>query len=41
MTTWQYRGADLMADVFLAVIDNAVTCDVRRGDPYAWLHGIA
>jgi RNA polymerase sigma factor (sigma-70 family) len=36
-----HLAADLTADVFLAVIDNAASYDVRRGDPAAWLHGIA
>lgn len=36
-----HLAADLTADVFLAVIDNAASYDVRRGDPSAWLHGIA
>ena len=36
-----HLAADLTADVFLAVIDNASSYDPRRGDPAAWLHGIA
>jgi RNA polymerase sigma-70 factor (ECF subfamily) len=35
-----HLAADLTADVFLAVIDNAASYDPRRGDPAAWLHGI-
>jgi RNA polymerase sigma factor (sigma-70 family) len=36
-----HLAADLTADVFLAVINNAASYDPRRGDPAAWLHGIA
>jgi RNA polymerase sigma-70 factor (ECF subfamily) len=36
-----HLAADLTADVFLAVIDNAASYDPRRGDPRAWVFGVA
>lgn len=36
-----YLAADLTADVFLAAIDSAATYNPSRGNPAAWLHGIA
>jgi RNA polymerase sigma-70 factor, ECF subfamily len=36
-----YRIADLTADVFLAVIDSADSFRPSRGEPVAWLFGIA
>jgi RNA polymerase sigma factor (sigma-70 family) len=36
-----YRIADLTADVFLAVIDSAHSFRPSRGEPVAWLFGIA
>lgn len=34
-------AADLTADVFLAAIDSASSFDPRRGNPSAWLFGVA
>lgn len=36
-----YLAADLTADVFLAAIDSAHTYRRGRGDPVAWLYGVA
>ncbi len=36
-----YRAADLTAEVFLAVIESAETFTPGRGDPAAWLYGVA
>jgi RNA polymerase sigma-70 factor (ECF subfamily) len=36
-----YLAADLTADVFLAAIDSAAGYDATRGNPAAWLYGIA
>ncbi|MDQ1702375.1 MAG: hypothetical protein QOF57_1627 [Frankiaceae bacterium] len=36
-----YVAADLTADVFLAAIDSAHSYDHRRGNPTAWLFGVA
>jgi RNA polymerase sigma-70 factor (ECF subfamily) len=36
-----YLAADLTADVFLAAIDSAHSYDPRRGNPTAWLSGVA
>jgi RNA polymerase sigma factor (sigma-70 family) len=36
-----HLAADLTADVFLAAIDTAASFDPRRGDPSAWLYGVA
>lgn len=35
-----HRAADLTADVFLAVIDPALSYHPERGEPRAWLFGI-
>jgi RNA polymerase sigma-70 factor (ECF subfamily) len=35
------HASDLVADIFLAVIDGATTYDPHRGPPVAWLFGIA
>jgi RNA polymerase sigma factor (sigma-70 family) len=36
-----HRAADLTADVFLAVVDSAHTYRPSRGEPVAWLYGVA
>jgi RNA polymerase sigma factor (sigma-70 family) len=36
-----YLAADLTADVFLAAIDSAHTYRPDRGEPIAWLYGVA
>jgi RNA polymerase sigma-70 factor (ECF subfamily) len=36
-----YRAADLTADVFVAVIESAGSYRRSRGEPVAWLYGIA
>src|SRR5262249_5404141 len=36
-----FLAADLTADVFLAVIESAATYRASRGEPVAWLFGIA
>ncbi|MDX6256236.1 MAG: hypothetical protein QOJ11_2570 [Frankiales bacterium] len=36
-----HLAADLTADVFLAAIDTASSFDARRGEPAAWLTGVA
>jgi RNA polymerase sigma factor (sigma-70 family) len=36
-----YRAADLTADVFVAVIESAGSYRSSRGEPVAWLYGIA
>ena len=36
-----YLAADLTADVFVAAIESAGSCRRSRGEPVAWLYGIA
>src|SRR6266508_4535680 len=36
-----YLAADLTADVFVAAIDSARSYERSRGEPVAWLYGIA
>ncbi|MFJ3363758.1 RNA polymerase sigma factor [Streptomyces anthocyanicus] len=40
-TDCSYLAADLTADIFVAALENAGQYDPRRGEPAAWLYGIA